>query len=238
MTRGWQQRIHLHALLASLFFSFRDFVLIMIHEFLLNSFYRLNIFFRRYTLQCFSKPTTVFLDLVLTLEIFIFLETYFCITSERLWWSKFKSVQSWFLLKRFCRINMFSQLNSKGSDVAIFSNPTRSRVLPGGEGHLTDWGQGVDIFAQLVKLFSWEEHVCEYFSEFENCFLTNGCQLLGVCRKVISVTSPRLPAANKFVSTSNIWIFCIYLQNQHYCVPKIHIVFFSIFVMHTFCYSF
>ena len=101
---------------------------------------------------------------------------------------------------------MFSQLNSKGSDVAIFSNPTRSRVLPGGKGNLTDWGQGVDIFAQLVKLFSWEEHVCEYFSEFENCFLTNGCQLLGVCRKVISVTSPRFPAANKFVSPSNIWI--------------------------------
>merc|ERR1719239_1552711 len=50
------------------------------------------------------------------------------------------------------------------------------RLCPGGKGNLTDWGQGVDIFAQLVKLFS------------------NGCQLLGVCCKVVSVASPRLPA--------------------------------------------
>ena len=81
-------------------------------------------------------------------------------------------------------------------------------VLPGWKGDLTDRGQGIDVLPQLFKLFSWTEYATiflllftlEKFSEFNSSSqLTNGCQLLRICCKVISITSSSLPAEKKYI---------------------------------------
>ena len=84
---------------------------------------------------------------------------------------------------------------------------TAMTVLPGWKGDLTDRGQGIDVLPQLFKLFSWTEYATIYksftlekFYQFNSSsHLTNGCQLLRICCKVISITSSSLPAAKKYI---------------------------------------
>ena len=112
---------------------------------------------------------------------------------------------------------------------------TAMTVLPGWKGDLTDRGQGIDVLPQLFKLFSWTEYATiflllftlEKFYQFNSSsHLTNGCQLLRICCKVISITSSSLPAEKKYIKQ---------LDMSPLSSTRTHV---SSFIQPTFCNSF